>query len=139
MSLFLSLTIILYFNSIKVQLEQEVEDKDERDKLFQFHKGTIRTFLHSHYKPQRQTFQFHKGTIRTQVLRLRLLMHLNFNSIKVQLEQATLENTQSIKNNFNSIKVQLEPAKPLQGETASGFQFHKGTIRTFFEIVGDRY
>ena len=36
---------------------------------------------------------------------------------------------------FNSIKVRLEPEEPQPGETAQEFQFHKGTIRTFFECT----
>ena len=32
---------------------------------------------------------------------------------------------------FNSIKVQLEPLGSAGKGAAAGFQFHKGTIRTF--------
>ena len=32
-----------YFNSIKVQLELNVNNISEKNHLFQFHKGTIRT------------------------------------------------------------------------------------------------
>ena len=55
-----------YFNSIKVQLEQNENRPHNYLKIaFQFHKGTIRT-----HNPMKNTslcflFQFHKGTIRT--------------------------------------------------------------------------
>ena len=57
----------------------------------------------------RDVFQFHKGTIRTRYPGSGCTHHLDFNSIKVQLEH------------------------PLPFILASGslpFQFHKGTIRT---------
>ena len=33
--------------------------------VFQFHKGTIKTFSDIRYIPYRVEFQFHKGTIKT--------------------------------------------------------------------------
>ena len=53
------------FNSIKVRLE--LEDGTEVPMLeeFQFHKGTIRTFLCGSFDLVVYLFQFHKGTIRT--------------------------------------------------------------------------
>ena len=56
-----------------------------------------------------QTFQFHKGTIRTNEARWNEAKHLNFNSIKVRLEQMGDNTTAAL---------------------VSAFQFHKGTIRT---------
>ena len=74
------------FNSIKVQLEQYSSQANAYKALFQFHKGTIRTYgqyLHesnqadfNSIKVQLEqaindlafilsVFQFHKGTIRT--------------------------------------------------------------------------
>ena len=53
-------------------------------------------------------FQFHKGTIRTLLLRNGRRLHLDFNSIKVRLEQG------------------LRPERRI----IPAFQFHKGTIRT---------
>ena len=55
-----------------------------------------------------QIFQFHKGTIRTVPHAVVRLHHLDFNSIKVQLERTSCRG-----------------APP-----SSRFQFHKGTIRT---------
>ena len=77
--------------------------------LFQFHKGTIKTFvllLHRHDGAQ---FQFHKGTIKTETHREHRALLRDFNSIKVQLKQ--------------------EPAS-LFDEGVKPFQFHKGTIKT---------
>ena len=54
-----------YFNSIKVRLEHQRET----------------------LKAKITTFQFHKGAIRTVLLVVRLLLHLDFNSIKVRLER----------------------------------------------------
>ena len=59
-------SIIDYFNSIKVQLEQILTN----------------VFLHI------TIFQFHKGTIRTDAADAVPLDIRNFNSIKVQLEHA---------------------------------------------------
>ena len=39
------LVIFLYFNSIKVQLEHLIRFKQAAAATFQFHKGTIRTYL----------------------------------------------------------------------------------------------
>ena len=123
--------IHLYFNSIKVRLEQELENKYARDSYFnsikvrlepykpvdytdlwsfQFHKGAIRTpsgcntmkntslfqfhkgAIRTTYKPVDYTdlwrFQFHKGAIRTVCgFQINLVFIVNFNSIKVRLEQ----------------------------------------------------
>ena len=80
--------ILIDFNSIKVQLKLQISiPLYVSDILFQFHKGTIKTFyeylLHHHHLhfnsikvqlklPKRETekasvfqFQFHKGTIKT--------------------------------------------------------------------------
>ena len=79
---------------------------------FQFHKGTIRTFITLSSDSAALSFQFHKGTIRTREL--------------IQ------ERTQSAY--FNSIKVQLELAFFLAFFLKIIFQFHKGTIRTFSRL-----
>ena len=56
----------MYFNSIKVQLEQLIGGSSSMINI---------------------KFQFHKGTIRTWDFGIRKLSSHNFNSIKVQLEQ----------------------------------------------------
>ena len=76
----------IYFNSIKVQLEQPI----------------LISIL------CKLIFQFHKGTIRTIISLLFCLVLSNFNSIKVQLELASKEQEYEYLGNFNSIKVQLE-------------------------------
>ena len=53
-------------------------------------------------------FQFHKGAIRTQSKLRAEVAKLNFNSIKVRLEQTLLLLCDHIQFNFNSIKVRLE-------------------------------
>ena len=104
----------------------------ETSKLFQFHKGTIKTLgwikdevLATHFNSIKVRlklrlitivfllvliFQFHKGTIKTFGLFPRtVVVSRNFNSVKVRLK----------------LNIQL-------GEiiTAHIFQFHKGTIKT---------
>ena len=55
---------------------------------------------------------------------------LNFNSIKVRLEQEIAMEKKCSSNHFNSIKVRLERVLPFALAVATPFQFHKGTIRT---------
>ena len=54
------------FNSIKVRLERSSSfDYLVALRLFQFHKGTIRTLIRRVVVTDDSIFQFHKGTIRT--------------------------------------------------------------------------
>ena len=78
-------------------------------KIFQFHKGTIRTREYLITAIWVPSFQFHKGTIRTILPRILHLCLTYFNSIKVQLE------------------LTIDDALLAIPE----FQFHKGTIRTY--------
>ena len=96
------------FNSIKVRLERFTYPANSLSSLFQFHKGTIRTFI----------------------MVLFLYSLFDFNSIKVRLEREpiTIPCLPSIY--FNSIKVRLEPNSHGSKSKFLGFQFHKGTIRT---------
>ena len=55
---------------------------------------------------------------------------LNFNSIKVRLEQPDNASLHIALPNFNSIKVRLEHNKAGSCLCTFKFQFHKGTIRT---------
>ena len=119
----------IYFNSIKVRLERGVGQNIPDTLQFQFHKGTIRTFLSypcCRHVPNFNSikvrleldfqkkayvltkFQFHKGTIRTK-----------FNStgkpteFQFQFHKGTIRTTLNNKllaacANFNSIKVRLE-------------------------------
>ena len=98
-----------YFNSIKVQLEPQVDALLRVVGLeFQFHKGTIRTLLCPNPDGYCLQFQFHKGTIRTPYPCI----------------------PSSTPPYFNSIKVQLEPDDCRIVQFLQLFQFHKGTIRT---------
>ena len=63
-------------------------DVPERDELFQFHKGAIRTVSSAALNYANESFQFHKGAIRTMSILLPRLRHIYFNSIKVRLEQS---------------------------------------------------
>ena len=99
----------LDFNSIKVRLKQEYEKRKRENRIFQFHKGTIKTSALKNGVFEPLSFQFHKGTIKT---------------TEHQLEKFNKEN-------FNSIKVRLKPAASVNPVAApSSFQFHKGTIKT---------
>ena len=140
-----------YFNSIKVRLEHYENQRAYHIKLFQFHKGTIRTVLPvflqpgiSHFNsikvrlelPRKTlwlmfiTFQFHKGTIRTNIRCGIYRNSKHFNSIKVRLELIILLTYFRLHRDFNSIKVRLELSFVGSFCTSSKFQFHKGTIRT---------
>ena len=55
-------------------------------KIFQFHKGTIRTIFRTNKTIMMNKFQFHKGTIRTLEYSLAFIITAHFNSIKVRLE-----------------------------------------------------
>ena len=81
---------IVYFNSIKVRLELNFGCIEFRLRLFQFHKGAIRTPCRLATSSSALLFQFHKGAIRT---------------------RNTRWNTDTSIKNFNSIKVRLEPSK----------------------------
>ena len=100
--------LVLYFNSIKVQLEPVSDTESYPLNVFQFHKGTIRTY--------------HANCTSTS------LWH--FNSIKVQLELANINAKMAELHYFNSIKVQLEHSTYHDYNHFALFQFHKGTIRT---------
>ena len=98
----------LDFNSIKVRLEQLLVKFTDSTFKFQFHKGAIRTFVTLWELSNNPLFQFHKGAIRTVCLLLQLILHTN----------------------FNSIKVRLELVRECGLHHLSVFQFHKGAIRT---------
>ena len=75
-------------------------------------------------------FQFHKGAIRTTGLQSTEKFDGNFNSIKVRLERAVQPRTLVGDGDFNSIKVRLERSQPITDCPDIIFQFHKGAIRT---------
>ena len=99
---------IVYFNSIKVRLELNFGCIEFRLRLFQFHKGAIRTTDSNPY-----FFTF-----------------IDFNSIKVRLELVLSLLMLRLIMYFNSIKVRLELAGHALAVKIWKFQFHKGAIRT---------
>ena len=53
------------FNSIKVRLKRTTKNKVYVRRIFQFHKGTIKTAIRLVKWYAKSSFQFHKGTIKT--------------------------------------------------------------------------
>ena len=121
-----------YFNSIKVRLKRNPKHTKDDRRLFQFHKGTIKTELKilkdgtignfnsikvrlkqvMIYRNMLLTiFQFHKGTIKT-ILNWEMSQLLQyFNSIKVRLKLSdAIEQVIGVMY-FNSIKVRLKQLK----------------------------
>ncbi len=149
----LLIILILYFNSIKVRLIPKEFFVSYYSTVFQFHKGSINTFLPSHFFLALRIFQFHKGSINTRPPTFMLLVFVEFqfhkgsintyrnnpnqlqrmyfNSIKVRLIHLLQVIITLIFLNFNSIKVRLIPANSLAVSLRlRTFQFHKGSINT---------
>ena len=62
------------------------EEKKKKSE-FQFHKGTIKTYVEYKTSVDEVQFQFHKGTIKTYCKQSHYLRNLaHFNSIKVRLK-----------------------------------------------------
>ncbi len=98
-------------------------------RLFQFHKGTIRTIdkymnklnltnfnsikvrlelMQDELPLKSSVFQFHKGTIRTSYPRMREGPYLQFQFHKGTIRTNHLPKSVQWRTNFNSIKVRLE-------------------------------
>ena len=73
------------FNSIKVRLRHFHKFARAVCAWFQFHKGSIKTYLHRHGISVSDVFQFHKGSIKTKFMYQVILSPFRFNSIKVRL------------------------------------------------------
>ena len=100
--------LFVNFNSIKVQLEHDMQ----------------------RYYTDFMLFQFHKGTIRTLYQLIPQLLNINFNSIKVQLERSYatwIRSSSTFQFHKGTIRTATDFPIP---ELDSIFQFHKGTIRT---------
>ena len=80
------LTYNAHFNSIKVRLEQIASSVDSINVAFQFHKGTIKTYMQKEGDGAK----------------------VNFNSIKVRLKHVNREWAVVGRWYFNSIKVRLK-------------------------------
>ena len=102
-----------YFNSIKVRLKLIVLVFYLLSVIFQFHKGTIKTF----------SLRTQKSTI------------VYFNSIKVRLKRIIRTHFGSGRRYFNSIKVRLKRMMLLLLFAYMLFQFHKGTIKTVTRLI----
>ena len=124
---------IFHFNSIKVRLEQAFWFyRDAVAFLFQFHKGTIRTFksvcfikmfsdfnsikvrlerVSERTKRPLAWFQFHKGTIRTWSGYSLIMCRSIFQFHKGTIRTWWHVSKRFYRNYFNSIKVRLEPFK----------------------------
>ena len=99
---------LAHFNSIKVRLELVQRGFDEHERLFQFHKGTIRTRNLEATRPHKDEFQFHKGTIRTRSGCPFSPALLQFQFHKGTIRTIYRVTTKQYSINFNSIKVRLE-------------------------------
>ena len=101
------------FNSIKVRLKLCLLHLRLIHRRFQFHKGTIKTFIFMLNIRFRDVFQFHKGTIKTKYTIVFCVGLCYFNSIKVRLKPL-----------FVKVKAMIRL-----------FQFHKGTIKTNSQLL----
>ena len=75
------------FNSIKVRLELELVERNAfHNPDFNSIKVRLKLITPSSSMSYLSSFQFHKGTIRTWLVLVHLRLLQNFNSIKVRLE-----------------------------------------------------
>ena len=103
------LTYNAHFNSIKVRLEQIASSVDSINVAFQFHKGTIKTYMQKEGDGAK----------------------VNFNSIKVRLKQSIVHDNNKFILEFQFHKGTIKTCKSgMGGCWAVVFQFHKGTIKT---------
>ena len=91
----------IYFNSIKVQLKQDIFAYAPYCRVFQFHKGTIKTSDAFYSQTAYKGFQFHKGTIKTTKLKKNGIRQILF-----QFHKGTIKtNTVNIKRRKTSISI----------------------------------
>ncbi len=134
-----SLALSVYFNSIKVQLEQVPEDQSNQSKNY-FNSIKVQLELTTSGENNLVIINFNSIKVQLELEKssFTALALAYFNSIKVQLELSKPIRSHIEAVYFNSIKVQLE--QPLQPEQNLNhiFQFHKGTIRTFASMKSCR-
>ena len=99
-------------------------------KIFQFHKGTIKTTDTPEGYWSSSAFQFHKGTIKTMVSLLTVVLCLQFQFHKGTIKTHYRECDEEHRAYFNSIKVRLKRMTKHYIDEIPLFQFHKGTIKT---------
>ena len=122
-----------------------------RTSRFQFHNGTINTFI-VYYNDNglfgfnsttvqliqvwysvfsvNKLFQFHNGTINTSYHFFYTIFFCSFNSTTVQLIQKTKADKPHARTSFNSTTVQLIRYTRIAFALMQVFQFHNGTINT---------
>ncbi len=77
-------------------------------KLFQFHKGAIRTASKRFVSAAETYFNSIKVRLELHIISKLNLLIFHFNSIKVRLEHGNLTGKKGADGDFNSIKVRLE-------------------------------
>ena len=97
-----------HFNSIKVRLERGCCSTWAFRRLFQFHKGAIRTLSAVKQARRLASFQFHKGAIRTCATLLCSSFLRRFQFHKGAIRTMPVPRKALTKLHFNSIKVRLE-------------------------------
>ena len=128
--IFLFRNWILYFNSIKVRLERSLSGGCSLVSRFQFHKGAIRTYIPADLSLEQYTFQFHKGAIRTFQMFYNIYLLIPFQFHKGAIRTVPYPVGAVWYLDFNSIKVRLEQGSLSAALLLPIFQFHKGAIRT---------
>ena len=103
----------------------------KRDTAFQFHSGSIKSFL---LKRSRAVgFGFNSIVVRLKAIREKPTAFAlpRFNSIVVRLKGPTASSTATALGGFNSIVVRLKAARLPSGFAANPpFQFHSGSIKS---------
>ena len=99
-------------------------------RVFQFHKGTIKTTRLAVVYITIALFQFHKGTIKTVGGLTPSERKSNFNSIKVRLKQIGVCDEIIGVPSFQFHKGTIKTTITERQEYRDRFQFHKGTIKT---------
>ena len=124
------LTYNAHFNSIKVRLEQIASSVDSINVAFQFHKGTIKTYMQKEGDGAKVNFNSIKVRLKQSIVHDNNKFILEF-----QFHKGTIKTYIEIKGchiflHFNSIKVRLKPSLGMSSNSSHIFQFHKGTIKT---------
>ena len=97
---------------------------------FQFHKGSIKTDLGEAHFVVADMFQFHKGSIKTWTGGLYCLSLHVFQFHKGSIKTVHAATGRDGERRFNSIKVRLRHRGQHAEIYAAEFQFHKGSIKT---------
>ena len=118
------------FNSIKVRLKHLWFIYILRVTEFQFHKGTIKTFLPFVRSPVLRSFNSIKVRLKLTFSPLRASQGHLFQFHKGTIKTGPAAEPAAAPACFNSIKVRLKPNENKNIFGLPLFQFHKGTIKT---------